>query len=110
MNHTIKIPQALLSLRPGAQWTCYGNRYEDLVWHELPEEEGGQTKPTEDEIAAKILELRAEYERTEYQRQRAPEYPSIGDQLDALFHAGVFPPEMAAQIQAVKDKYPKLNT
>tara|TARA_R110000796_G_scaffold145461_1_gene262069 strand:- start:188 stop:424 length:237 start_codon:yes stop_codon:yes gene_type:complete len=42
-----------------------------------------------------------------YQEQRVPEYPSIGDQLDALFHAGVFPAEMAAVIQAVKDKYPK---
>ena len=38
---------------------------------------------------------------------RKSEYPSIGDQLDALFHAGVFPDDMAAQIQAVKDKYPK---
>ena len=34
-------------------------------------------------------------------------YPPIGDQLDALFHAGVFPEEMAAKIQAVKDAYPK---
>lgn len=42
-----------------------------------------------------------------YYTLRAAEYPSIGDQLDALFHAGVFPPEMAAIIQAVKDKYPK---
>lgn len=43
----------------------------------------------------------------EYQRQRAAEYPSIGDQLDALFKAGVFPADMAAKLQAVKDKYPK---
>lgn len=42
-----------------------------------------------------------------YIEQRAAEYPAIGDQLDALFHAGVFPAEMAAVIQAVKDKYPK---
>ena len=42
-----------------------------------------------------------------YKELRAPEYPSIGDQLDALFHAGVFPDDMAATIQAVKDKYPK---
>ena len=42
-----------------------------------------------------------------YIEQRASEYPAIGDQLDALFHAGVFPADMAAQIQAVKDKYPK---
>ena len=44
---------------------------------------------------------------SQYKFDRAREYPSIGDQLDALFHAGVFPPEMAAKIQAVKDKYPK---
>lgn len=42
-----------------------------------------------------------------YKQQRATEYPSIGDQLDALFHAGVFPEAMAAEIQAIKDKYPK---
>jgi len=39
--------------------------------------------------------------------KRADAYPPIGDQLDALFHAGVFPAEMAAKLQAVKDKYPK---
>jgi hypothetical protein len=44
-----------------------------------------------------------------YKASRASEYPAIGDQLDALFHAGVFPAEMAAAIQAVKDKYPKGN-
>lgn len=42
-----------------------------------------------------------------YADLRRSEYPPIGDQLDALFHAGVFPPEMAAMLQAVKDKYPK---
>jgi hypothetical protein len=49
----------------------------------------------------------AEQARTKYQRDRAAEYPAIGDQLDALFHAGVFPADMAAALQAVKDKYPK---
>ena len=43
----------------------------------------------------------------QYARDRRNEYPSIGDQLDALFHAGVFPEDMAATIQAIKDKYPK---
>jgi hypothetical protein len=42
-----------------------------------------------------------------YKQKRVTEYPPIGDQLDALFKAGVFPAEMAAAIQAVKDKYPK---
>ena len=43
-----------------------------------------------------------------YKSKRAPEYPPIGDQLDALFKAGAFPADMAAKIQAVKDKYPKV--
>jgi hypothetical protein len=57
------------------------------------------------EATAAIKE--AELAKTQYQRDRAAEYPSIGDQLDALFHAGVFPAEMAAVLQAVKNKYPK---
>ena len=43
-----------------------------------------------------------------YKYKRAPEYPPIGDQLDALFKAGAFPADMAAKIQAVKDKFPKV--
>ena len=42
-----------------------------------------------------------------YQENRVSEYPPIGDQLDALYHAGVFPAAMTASIKAVKDKYPK---
>jgi hypothetical protein len=42
-----------------------------------------------------------------YKFNRVLEYPAIGDQLDALYHAGVFPEDMAAQIQAVKERYPK---
>ena len=49
----------------------------------------------------------AELATTQYQRNRALEYPPIGDQLDALFKAGAFPADMAATLQAVKNKYPK---
>ena len=42
-----------------------------------------------------------------YKFSRVSEYPAIGDQLDALYHAGVFPDDMAEQIQAVKERYPK---
>jgi hypothetical protein len=44
----------------------------------------------------------------DYRALRQAEYPSIGDQLDALFHAGLMPLEMAIKIQAVKTKYPKV--
>jgi len=90
---------ALLSLRPGAEWVLRGD---ELEWLDTK-----QTQPTEAEIQAEITRLQAEFESKAYQRSRAAEYPAIGDQLDALFHAGVFPAEMAAQIQAIKDKYPK---
>lgn len=96
------VTAAILALRPEAKFTCNAEDYNQVTWYspDIP-------KPSEDEVAQEIERLKAEHERTEYQRQRKPEYPSIGDQLDALFHAGVFPPEMAAQIQAIKDKYPK---
>jgi hypothetical protein len=44
---------------------------------------------------------------TEYQRDRKPEYPPIGDQLDALWKGGDAATEMLAKVQAVKEKYPK---
>ena len=59
------------------------------------------------EVSYDKATVQAYIEANQYKQQRAAEYPSIGDQLDALFHAGVFPEAMAAQIQAIKDKYPK---
>lgn len=70
-------------------------------------------KSTED--AANVAEAKAiqdaqdasdAYEAS-YQGKRQAEYPSIGNQLDALYHAGSFDATMTAQIKAVKDKYPK---
>ena len=48
-----------------------------------------------------------QWESKQYQRDRSPEYPPIGDQLDDLFHRSLFSDEMTAKLQAVKDKYPK---
>ena len=42
-----------------------------------------------------------------YKYARAREYPSIGDQLDALWKGGDAAAEMLAKVQAVKVKYPK---
>ena len=62
---------------------------------------------TEEEKTQQLKDIELFNSRNTYDIKRALEYPAIGDQLDALFHAGVFPADMAAQIQAVKDKYPK---
>jgi len=47
------ITSALLSLKPGAQWTLSGDNYTDLEWLD-----SGQ-QPTEQEVKAKIIELDA---------------------------------------------------
>lgn len=70
---------------------------------EMTQEEISALQLADAKLAAEVAKLSA----TKYQRDRAAAYPSIGDQLDALFHAGVFPADMAATLQAVKDKYPK---
>ena len=57
------------------------------------------------QVEAKKLELEAEYEANQYQRQRAVEYPSWKDQLDKIYHEGV--DAWKAEIKVIKDKYPK---
>jgi hypothetical protein len=91
---------AIVSLVPNAEVVVRG---EQVEWH------NPSTSPvTEEEISTELARLQQDFEDKEYQRKRVIEYPSIGDQLDALFHAGVFPSDMAAQIQAIKNKYPKV--
>jgi len=83
---------------PNNQRMCYE--------HEISIQDG-VTKPTQEEFNTEFQRLKNEYNSTEYKRNRAHEYPEIGDQLDDLFKAGAFSTEMSAKIQAVKDKYPK---
>ena len=90
---------AIFSLVPGAEVVIRG---EQVEWYNP-----SVAPVTEEQIATELARLQADYEAKEYQRKRVLEYPSIGDQLDALFHAGVFPSDMAEQIQAIKNKYPK---
>ena len=67
-----------------------------------PEEEAEADKQDiiDNEEIAKLAKVK-------YKDDRKMAYPAIGDQLDALYKAGVFPKEMADQIKAVKEKYPK---
>jgi hypothetical protein len=94
---------AIIRLVPNAQYRLKNENLSELEW--LTE---GIERPTDDDILRTFEELKSEYANQEYRRLRANAYPSIGDQLDALFHAGVFPAEMASKIQAVKDAFPKV--
>jgi hypothetical protein len=88
---------ALLSLKPDAEWTL---RDDVLEWLDTE-----QTEPTQAEIDTEIARLDAEYVANEYQRDRASAYPTWQDQLDDIFHNGI--DGWKATIQVTKDKYPK---
>ena len=98
----IDIPTALTSLRPGALWSLTGDSYDGLTWLDKT-----QIKPTKEEVEAEVARLQAEYKAKEYQRQRAPEYPDIREQLDAIWKGGDAYEEMLAKVMEVKAKYPK---
>ena len=62
-------------------------------------------QPTQAQLdAAEAIKVAAD-NAIAYKAKRAVEYPSIGDQLDSLFHSGI--DGWKTTIQAVKDKYPK---
>jgi hypothetical protein len=57
------------------------------------------------EIAYDKDAVQAYMDANAYKDKRASEYPSYADQFDTIFHEGL--DAWKAQIQAVKDKYPK---
>lgn len=92
--------QAIQSLVPGAQVSiAVGNG--EVTWLNPP-----VAPVSEDQITAEQRRLQIAQSWYDYREKRAAEYPSIAEQLDALYHAGVFPEEMAEKIRAVKAKYP----
>ena len=101
----VDIVDALEALKPGAIWTLVNNQtatsdYECLVWQDKT-----QTKPTEEEIEVKLVELKYQEEVNVYQEKRKLEYPDWGDQLDQIYHSGI--DAWKADIKTIKDKYPK---
>ena len=96
----IDIANVLISLRPNARWHLNGETYDDLEWVDTV-----QTKPTKEQVEAEFARLKAEDDAKEYQRKRAAEYPPITEQLDTLYHGGY--DAWKAEIQAIKQKYPK---
>jgi hypothetical protein len=97
----MNITEAIRSLRPNAEFSVLHDDPSHIVWIKC------SNPPTVAQIVAERDRLLAIYNARVYQRQRAPEYPPIGDQLDALWKGGDAAAAMLAKIQAVKDKYPK---
>ena len=101
------IIQAILKINPNAVVTVTGTDINTckIEWH------NGTTPISKEDIQAKIVELQAEYEANQYQRDRAKEYPSIQDQLDMQYWDKVNGTNTWQDaINAVKNKYPKENS
>ncbi len=73
--------------------------------HKFIEWTGSDPQPTQAELETAWAEIEAEIKATQYQRDRALDYPSIQDQLDDLYHNGI--DGWKATIKITKDKYPK---
>ena len=95
------IINSILAINPNAEVTVNAEDVKQIKWH------NGTTPIAEADILVKQAELQADYEAKEYQRKRASEYPSIGEQLDMIYHAGQGGDAFQAAIKAVKDKHPK---
>ena len=77
MNDTVI--KAILTINPNAEVSVSGNNINNIQWH------NGTTPIPKADIEAKMVELQAEYDANQYQRDRATAYPTIQDQLDMQY-------------------------
>ena len=79
-----------------------------MCWEHVIVIKDGAVKPTKQELENKIQELKTEYNSTQYQRDRAVDYPSLADQLDMQYWDKINGTDNWKQaINAVKAQYPK---
>ena len=102
------IIETIQKINPNAEVTVRGNDINtcEIEWH------NGTTPIPKADIEAKMVEVQADYDAKQYQRDRV--YPSIGDQLDMLWHSIDRDGELKSKyydfyeaIKAVKVKNPK---
>ena len=99
------IIEAIKKINPNAEVSVNADDINQITWH------NGTTPISVADIEAKMVELQAEYEANQYQRDRAKEYPSIQDQLDMQYWDKVNGTNTWQDaINAVKNKYPKENS
>ena len=94
------ICSTILAINPSAQVSVNAEDLDQITWHaDTP------VIPKAD-IEAMIVEMKADYDSKQYQRDRAKAYPSWQDQLDKIYHDGVtkWKSEM---IDPIKDAHPK---
>jgi len=75
------IIEAILKINPNAEVTVKGTDINTckITWH------NGTTPIPKADIEAKMVEVQAEYDANQYQRDRATAYPTIQEQLDMQY-------------------------
>ena len=100
------ISKTIKKINPNAEFSINADDINQITWH------NGTTPIPKADIEAKMVEVQAEYDANQYQRDRV--YPSIGDQLDMLWHSIDHNPKLKSEyfefyeaIKAIKVKHPK---
>jgi hypothetical protein len=75
------IIDAILKINPNAKVVIKGKDINtcEIEWH------NGTTPISKADIEAKMVEVQAEYDANQYQRDRATAYPTIQEQLDMQY-------------------------
>ena len=100
MTFKIRLNKAIKAINPSAQFSITNEDFSTIKWID------GTEPISQSDVEAKQAELQADSDAKEYQTIRKEEYPSIGDQLDYIYHNGLTKWK-ADMITPVKDKYPK---
>ena len=75
------ITEAILKINPNAEVSVSGEDINtcEITWY------NGTTPIPKADIEAKMVEVQAEYDANQYQRDRATAYPTIQEQLDMQY-------------------------
>jgi len=102
MSRNIDISQAIKAINPDAQFGYSNEDISTVSWN------NGTPPISKADIEAKQVELQADYDANQYQRDRAAVYPYIGDQMDMIYHDQVDgTTTFKDAIKAIKDAHPK---
>jgi len=71
--------ESIMAINPTAEVSIEANDINKITWL------NGTTPIPKADIEAKMVELQAEYDANQYQRDRATAYPSIQEQLDMQY-------------------------
>jgi len=73
------IEKAIKKINSNAEFSVNENDINQITWH------NGTTPISKADIQAKMVEVQAEYDANQYQRDRATAYPTINEQLDMQY-------------------------